>query len=103
MIDYTEIISAILALIAAIITAFVIPFIKTKLSEAQRKRIKEYVDVAVRAAEQLFPSVDGEKMGYEKLTYVKNMLEAKGITFDVDNVNDDIRAMIESAVNEFTN
>ncbi len=101
--DITKIISAVITLLSAVITAFVIPYIKTKLSESKRNRIKEYVDVFVKAAEQLYPSVDGEKMGYEKLLYVANRLEEKGITFDVDDVNDSIRSMIESAVFDFTN
>lgn len=99
--NITEIISAVLTLIAVLVSAFVIPYLKTKMSEAQRKRIMEYVSVAVMAAEKLFPSLDGEKMGKEKLFYVANFLETKGIYFDVDDVSDEIRVMIESAVNEF--
>ena len=99
--NVTEIISAVLTIIAALISAFVIPFLKSKLSETQRTRIMDYVSVAVMAAEKLFPSVDGEKMGKEKLEYVANFLETKGITFNVDDVHDEIRVMIESAVNEF--
>lgn len=103
MFDITVIISAVITIITACITVFLIPYLKTKLDEAKRKRIKEYVDVAVLAAEQLFPSLDGEKMGKDKLNYVAKMLEAKGITFNVDDINDSVRAMIESAVMEFTN
>lgn len=103
MFDITEIISAVITIITACITVFLIPYLKTKLDEAKRKRIKEYVDVAVLAAEQLFPSLDGEKMGKDKLNYVVKMLEANGITFNVDDINDSVRAMIESAVREFTN
>lgn len=99
--NITEIISFVLTLIAVLVSAFVIPYLKTKLSEAQRKRIMEYVSVAVMAAEKLFPNVDGEKMGKEKLEYVANFLETKGIYFDVDDVSDEIRVMIEGAVNEF--
>lgn len=103
MFDVTEIISGVITIITALITVFLIPYLKTKLDEAKRKRIKEYVDVAVMAAEKLFPSIDGEKMGKEKLNYVANLLEAKGITFNVDDVTDSIRAMIEASVEEFTN
>lgn len=103
MFDITEIISAVITIITACITVFLIPYLKTKLDEAKRKRIKEYVDVAVLAAEQLFPSLDGEKMGKDKLNYVAKLLEEKGITFNVDDINDSVRAMIESAVREFTN
>lgn len=99
--DITPIVEAVIALVSAVITVFLIPYIKTKLTEAQRRRIKEYIDTAVMAAEKLFPSVDGEKLGEEKLQYVADYLKSKGIDFDVENVYDDIRIMIESAVKEF--
>ena len=99
--DITPIVEAVIALVSAVITVFLIPYLKTKLAEAQRKRIKEYIDTAVMAAEKLFPSVDGEKLGEEKLQYVAEYLKSKGIEFDVEDVYDDIRIMIESAVKEF--
>ena len=100
--DATSIIMAVFALIAAIVSTVVIPYIKTKLTAAQRQRIKEYIDVAVKAAEQLFPSIDGKKLGKEKLIYVAEQLNSKGVVFDVDDIYDEIRAMIEAAVQEFT-
>lgn len=100
-VDITPIMQAVIALVSAVITVFLIPYIKTKLNEAQRKRIKEYIDAAVMAAEKLFQSVDGEKLGEEKLQYVADYLKSKGIEFDVGDVYDDIRIMIESAVKEF--
>ena len=99
--DITPIVEAVIALVSAVITVFLIPYLKTKLTEAKRKRIKEYIDTAVMAAEKLFPSVDGEKLGEEKLQYVAEYLKSKGIEFDVEDVYDDIRIMIESAVKEF--
>lgn len=99
--NITPIVEAVIALASAVITVFLIPYLKTKLTEAQRRRIKEYIDTAVMAAEKLFPTVDGEKLGEEKLQYVADYLKSKGIEFDVGDVYDDIRIMIESAVKEF--
>ena len=65
-VDITPIMQAVIALVSAVITVFLIPYLKTKLTEAQRKRIKEYIDTAVMAAEKLFPSAGGEKLGEEK-------------------------------------
>ena len=101
MTDITPIVSAVLTIVAALITTFVIPYLKSKLSEQKRKRIKEYVDVAVQAAEQLFPTVDGEKLGKEKLEYVAECLAEKGISFNVDDIYDDVRVLIEAAVKQF--
>lgn len=99
--NITPIVEAVIALASAVITVFLIPYLKTKLTEAQRRRIKEFIDTAVMAAEKLFPTVDGEKLGEEKLQYVADYLKSKGIEFDVGDVYDDIRIMIESAVKEF--
>jgi hypothetical protein len=80
--------------------------IRYPLSQGQNLRAKaethkEYIDTAVQAAEKLFPTVDGEKLGKEKLNYVAECLKDKGVSFDVDDVYDDVRIMIEAAVNEF--
>lgn len=101
-IDITPIITAIITVIAIVLNIYLIPFLKTKLTAAQRARIKTYIDAGVKAAEVLFPSVDGEKMGKEKLQYVAEYLKQHGIVFDIENIYDDTRIMIESAVNEFT-
>ena len=100
--DITNILEAVVCLIGALASVFLIPYLKTKLNEAQRKRIKQYIDTAVTAAEKLFPKKDGEKLGEKRLAYVAEYLKTKGIYFDVNNTYDDIRVMIESAVNEFT-
>ena len=49
-IDLTSIANAVIALIAAIITAFVIPWIRSKTTAAQFEKIKMWVTVAVEAA-----------------------------------------------------
>ncbi len=101
--DITEIIVCVIALLAAVVSVFVIPCLKNILTDIQRNRIKTYIEVAVKAAEMLFPEVDGEKLGKKKLQYVADYLATKGITFNVDDVHDEIRMQIESAVQSFTN
>ena len=101
-IDITPIITAIITIIFFVVNIYLIPFLKTKLTAAQRARIKAYIDAGVKAAEVLFPSTDGEKMGKAKLEYVAAYLKKRGIVFDVDDIYDDTRIMIESAVSEFT-
>ena len=88
--DITKILEIVLALISAIITTFVIPVIKEKLSETKREKLRFWVDVAVKAAEQLY----GSKTGQQKKEYVVSFLLSKGIVFDVDEVT----ALIESSV-----
>lgn len=92
--DITGILEIALALISAIITTFVIPVIKEKLSEAKREKLRFWVDIAVKAAEQIY----GSKTGQHKKEYVVSFLLSKGIVFDVDEVT----ALIESSVYKLT-
>ena len=88
--DYTEIISAGVALISALVSAFLIPWIKERASAEQLKKWQTYVEIAVKAAEQLYNANEGA----EKKAYVLQYLAEKGIKFDSDTVD----KMIESAV-----
>ena len=93
-IDYTELLQAIIALLATIITTFLIPFIKKKLSAEKVEELRKWVGVAVKAAEQLY----GSKTGQQKKDYVVAFLLPKGIVFDTEEVN----AMIEAEVYKLT-
>ncbi len=93
-IDLTAIIQAILTLMSTVITIYILPKVKTylaaKLSAEQRENLKQWVKVAVAAAEQRY----GSKTGSKKKDYVVSFLLSKGIVFDIDEVT----ALIESEV-----
>ena len=95
MFDITTIIEAVFALVGVVITAIVIPFIKSKTTAAQQETINAWVKIAVAAAEQVYT---GSGRGVEKKAHVISFLNSKGITFDAESVD----AMIESAVYELT-
>ena len=90
MIDLTDIIQAAIALIVALITYKVIPWIKAKTTESQQAILMATVRTLVYAAEQLY----GAGKGKEKFTYVRQKLQEKGFDVDVD--------AIEAAVKEVT-
>ncbi len=91
MVDLTPIITAVLTLIFSLITAFLIPYIKTKVSAEQFATIKLWVQVAVQAAEMLYV---GSGRGEEKKKYVIEFLNSKGFTLNAE----EIENLIESAV-----
>lgn len=93
-IDYTELFQALITLLSAIITGFLIPFLKRKISEQRLEELRKWVAVAVEAAEQLYSS----KTGLQKKEYVVSFLLSKGIVFDVEEVT----ALIESEVYKLT-
>lgn len=92
-IDVTTIVNAVIALIAAIISAFVIPWIKSKTTAQQREDLVAWVKIAVAAAEQIYR---GTKRGEEKKQYVLDFLTKNGFSVNEDSVN----AAIEAAVKQ---
>lgn len=91
MTDITPIVNAVIALVAAVISAFLIPWIKGKIETEKLNQIMSWVTIAVEAAEQIYRE---SGMGAKKKAYVLDFLAKKGITLDVDSID----AMIESAV-----
>ena len=89
--DMTQIIELVAALIAAMISAWLIPLIKSRTNAAQQQQINDWVAVAVSAAEMIYT---GAGRGVEKKDYVFAFLQGKGLTVD-EKVLD---ALIEAAV-----
>ncbi len=93
MIDITTIIEAVMTLIIALITTFLIPWIKTKVSAEKLAEVNKWVKIAVQAAEMIYTESGA---GNLKKKYVLNYLEEKGYTYDSESIN----LMIEAAVLE---
>ena len=93
MIDITAIVNAVVALIAAVITAFVIPWIKSKTTAQQREELVAWTKIVVSAAEQMYK---GDQRGAEKKQYVLDFLAKNGFSVDEEAVN----AAIEAAVKQ---
>ena len=90
-IDLTPIFQAVIALLAALVTYKLIPWIKSKTTAEQQAQLRAAVHIAVFAAEQIY----GAGHGADKLDYVIKWLENKGYAVD--------RTEIEAAVGEFVN
>ena len=78
--NITTIIQAVFALIAAVITVIVIPYIKSKTTAQQQTDIEGWVRVAVSAAEQLYK---GSGRGDEKKAFVLDWLKKRHIAVAV--------------------
>ena len=90
MTDLTPIINAAAALTAALISAFLIPWLKRQTTRQDREELLKWVEIAVAAAEQLFHTTQGT----EKKKFVVSFLEEKGFSFSEDEIN----TAIEGAV-----
>lgn len=92
-IDVTTIVNAVIALIAAVVTAFIVPWIKSRTTAQQREDLIAWIKIAVAAAEQIYK---GDKRGAEKKQYVLSFLKDNGFSIDDESVN----AAIEAAVKQ---
>ena len=95
--DVTNIISAIITLISAIIVTILIPYFKAKTTAQTQNNLMIIIKAAVLAAEQIFK---GTGLGKEKKEYVLQYLKDKGIKIDTNSVLKDVDNMIESVVYE---
>jgi SOS response regulatory protein OraA/RecX len=93
--DLTQITEIVITLAVAVTTAFLVPYIKTKLTTEQTTELASWIDIAVNAAEKIFTET---KAGAAKKQYVLNFLESKGYSINSDEIDN----MIESAVNKLT-
>lgn len=89
-IDLTPIFQAVIALLAAIITRKLIPWIKSKTTEKDQANLSAVARIAVYAAEQIY----GAGHGDEKLDYAVEKLREWGFDLDAGL----LKAAVESAV-----
>ena len=90
--NFTPILQAAAVLLAAVITTFVVPYIKSRTTASQQIQINSWVKIAVAAVEQTCKDVKGA----EKKKRVLGWLYQHGIVVNEDQID----AMIEAAVYE---
>lgn len=89
-----------MTLIAAIITAVLIPLIKNKLGEIKWSRFCKFVEDFAKSAEQLYTESGG---GSKKLEYVLNLASEKAAELKLDITPEVLRAITEARVYELNN
>ena len=90
MTDLTPIINTAIALLAALVSAFVIPWLKAKTSEQDREELLKWVEIAVAAAQQLYHQLEGA----ERKQYVRAFLASKGYDVKEHEVDNAIEAAV---------
>lgn len=93
---FVKIVSAIITIITALITAYVIPFLKEKIGNEKYTKLTDFCILAVRAAEQLFT----EEQWALKKEYVKACIkDFADRTLHLTLDDDDLDTLIEGCVN----
>lgn len=93
-IDLTALFTAVITVIIAIISKYAVPFLKAKLANVKKDDLVFWVEIAVKAAEQLAKNGTIQKSG--RKDYVKEFLVKKGFSLDTSEVDN----LIESFVND---
>lgn len=85
--------------LGAVITGFLLPLIKSKISAAQLNTIAKWVEKAVQAAELLF---DAPKSGKEKREYVIRFVSQMFNSRKEVITEEQLRILLEAALQQMT-
>lgn len=94
---FIKIVVSLFTLICALISAYVVPYIKSKIDVTKLAQLRTYAEFAVRCAEQIYTKEQWQnKKAYVK-EYLKNVINDK---LNLTLSNDDLETIIEGVVYE---
>ena len=95
LLDLTKLAQAVISLAAGIVSLYLVPWLRSKLTNEQLSKAKSWVQIAVFAAEKLYGAGNGDK----KLAYAEEILRKHGIRLDTAT----LKAMIDAQIKEMEN
>lgn len=90
------IVKCVLAIISAVITYYVIPYLKSSIDEKKWNDIMRFCKVCVEAAEKKYTPEEWREKKLYVMTIVSKYIESKGIPVTAD----DLDALVEGFVKE---
>ena len=103
MFDLTPIVEGVIAIVMTAITSFLIPWIKTKYGNETLEKAKNWVHIAVYAAEKIYGAGNGD----QKLAYAESFLAEHKIKLDTATlkamIDAEIKNIVEAAYNTAVN
>ena len=97
MIDLTQILVAVIAVLGTVLTTYLLPLLKAKINTAQYEQILQVVQVIVQAVEQL----DGHEVIESKFNYAMELIEDELARHNLKFDYATIEMMIEAAVRQY--
>ncbi len=91
----TKVTECVLTVIVLIVSAYVIPWLKTKISEEKLEELEKFCEQAVRAAEQLYTPEEYKLKKAYVLSLINEQIEKLGLGLN----EAEIDAIIEGIVN----
>ena len=95
LLDLTQLAQTIISLAAGIVSLYLVPWLRSKLTNEQLSKAKSWVQIAVYAAEKLYGAGNGDR----KLAYAEEILRKHGIRLDTAT----LKAMIDAQIKEMEN
>lgn len=90
----TEVTKAVITVVLVILSAYVVPWVKSRIGEEKYETILDFAEIVVRSAEKMF-TVDEWA---QKKAYAVNMVQNKAKELGIDINEKEINAIIEGAV-----
>ena len=92
------ILKIVISVTAALITAYLIPFIKSQTKTKQQEELYKMIEVAVKAAEQTYEK--GETKKKDVVNFISNWLSENGIKITAEQLDKLIEAAVYSMKSE---
>ena len=92
--DITHIFEIIILLLAAVVATFVVPLLKQKFGQEKLNKVLTYVEIAVKAADQLFATDEGKAKKEYVVNYLQEILKQQGLTVDMETLENMIEAQV---------
>ena len=93
---FMKVVELIIMLILALISAYLIPFIKTKISKDQMEQLIWYVNIAVKAASQMYTKDQWKEKKEYCMKYLKEIIADN---FSIQISDEELSALIEGVLN----
>ena len=93
---YMQIFQLLITILLGIITAYVIPLIKSKVSKDQMETLIYYVNIAVKAASQIYTKEQWQEKKDYCMNYLKNITNEK---LNISLSDEEMSTLIEGVLN----
>lgn len=95
--DFITIFMAVVTIIVTLVGAYVIPFIKQKITNEDMDTISYYLDLAVRCADQIFTPLQWEEKKKYVKGYIQKVVDEK---LHIHLTDQDLETLIEGCVRQ---
>lgn len=92
--DITHIFELVILLLTAVVATFVVPLLKQKFGQEKLNKVLTYVEIAVKAADQLFATDEGKAKKEYVVNYLNDILKQQGLTVDMETLENMIEAQV---------